>query len=54
MSNSYPNASGPSREAVCTIFMTVFGMTWRGHEPTTLHVNHLAISQRFCSAIRLS
>ena len=33
LSNSYPNASMPSREAVCTIFMMVFGMTHSGANP---------------------
>ena len=32
-SNSYPNACVPSREAVCTIFMMVFGITWTGMNP---------------------
>ena len=27
LANAYPNASVPNKEAVCTIFMTVFGMT---------------------------
>ena len=30
--NSYPNACVPCREAVCTIFMMVFGMTLRTHD----------------------
>ena len=33
--NSYPSACVPSREAVCTIFMMVFGMTRPGCKPTT-------------------
>ena len=33
--NSYPNACVPSREAVCTIFMMVFGVTRPGGELTT-------------------
>ena len=32
---SYPDACMPSREAVCTIFMKVFGLTQSGCEPTT-------------------
>ena len=49
--NSYPNACVPSREAVCTIFMMVFGMTRPGREPTTYrmrggHANHWAIPTR--------
>ena len=48
LSNSYPNAIMPSREAICTIFMMVFGMTWPGREPATyfmrgIHANHQAI-----------
>ena len=35
LSNSYPVDCMPSREAVCTICMMVFGMTWLGREPTT-------------------
>ena len=35
LSNSYPNACVPCREAVCTIFMMVFGMTRSEHEPVT-------------------
>ena len=38
LSNSYPNACLQSREAVCTIYMMVFGMTLPGREPTTYHV----------------
>ena len=38
MSNSYPNACVSSREAVCTIFMMVFGMTRPGRERTTYRV----------------
>ena len=34
-SNSYPNTCMPSREAVCTIFMKVLGMTQTGCEPAT-------------------
>ena len=30
LSNSYPNSCVPSREAVCTHFMVVFGMTKQG------------------------
>ena len=33
--NSYPNTCVPCREAVCTIFMMVFGMTRLGGELTT-------------------
>ena len=32
LSNSYPNTCLQCREAVCTIFMMVFGMTWPGRE----------------------
>ena len=32
---SHPTACMQSREAVCTIFMMVFGMTRPGNEPTT-------------------
>ena len=35
LSNSYPNACVPNREAVCTIYMMVFGMTQPRSEPTT-------------------
>ena len=38
LSNSNPNACVPSREAVCTIFMMVFGMTRAGRQPTTYRV----------------
>ena len=34
-SNSYPNACVPSRAAVCTIIMMVFGMTRPGYKPMT-------------------
>ena len=34
LSNSYPNACMPSMEAVCTIFIMVFGMTRLGYEHT--------------------
>ena len=37
--NSYPNVCVPSREAVCNIFMMVFGMTWAGVFP--LHTYHI-------------
>ena len=52
LSNSYPNACVPCREAVCTNFMMVFGMTWPGQEPTTYlvrggHANHLANPPQF-------
>ena len=45
LSNSYPNACVTSREAVCTVFMMVFGMTQPGHEFMTYrvrggHANH--------------
>ena len=45
LSNSYPNACVPSKEAICAIFMMVFGMTWLGREPMTYrmrgrHANH--------------
>ena len=45
LSNSYPNTCVQCREAVCTIFMMVFGMTLPGQEPTTYrvrggHANH--------------
>ena len=45
LSDSYPNACLPSREAVCTNFMVVFGMTRPGPEPATHcirggHANH--------------
>ena len=33
--NIYPNACMPNREAVCTVFMIVFGMTQPWLEPTT-------------------
>ena len=33
--NSYPNTCMPSREAVCTIFMMVFGRIRLGREPRT-------------------
>ena len=36
LSNSYRNAYVQCREAVCTIFMMVFGMTQPAHEPATL------------------
>ena len=47
LSNSYPNLCVPSRDAVGTIFMMVFGMTRPGREPMTYHMrgehaNHLA------------
>ena len=35
LSNFYPNACVLSREAVCVIFMTFFGMTQPGLEPST-------------------
>ena len=35
LSNSYPNACMQFREAVCNIFMNVFGMTQAGRKPTT-------------------
>ena len=38
LSKSYPNTCMQCREAVCTIFMTVFGMTRLGPEPTTYRV----------------
>ena len=34
-SNPYPNSCVPSREAIFTILMKVFGMTRQGREPTT-------------------
>ena len=45
LSHSYPNVCMPSREAVCTIFIMVFGMTRLGCEPATYrmrcgHINH--------------
>ena len=51
LSNCYPNACVPSREAVCTIFM-VFGMICSGREPATYHmrgghVNHEANSTQY-------
>ena len=51
LSNSYPKASVQCREAVCTIFMMVFGMTRPGREPATYHMrgghpNHSAIPTR--------
>ena len=33
--NSYPNTCMPSREAFCTIFIKVFGVTRPVREPTT-------------------
>ena len=33
----------PSREAVCTIFMIVFGMTQPGHEPTEVGGGNLLV-----------
>ena len=44
-SNSYPNTCVQCREAVCTIFIMVFGITRLGREPTTYcvkggHANH--------------
>ena len=33
LSNSYPNACVPSREAVCTILMMIVGMTQSGRKP---------------------
>ena len=38
LSNSYPNAYVPNREALCTIFMMVFGMSRPWHEPATYHM----------------
>ena len=35
LTNSYPKMCVPSTEAVCTIILMVFGMTWLGREPTT-------------------
>ena len=48
LSNSYPNTCVPSREAVCSIFMTVFCVNRPGHEPLTYcmgggHAYHLDI-----------
>ena len=55
--NSYPDARVPSREAVCTIFMMVFGMTRPRREPTTYCVNQQAIPTWFfflkCFLIRI-
>ena len=47
LSNSYLNACMPCREAVCNIFMMVFGMTRLGREPMNYrirgrHANHKA------------
>ena len=33
--NAYPKAYVPSREAICTIFIMIFGMTRSGREPAT-------------------
>ena len=33
--NSYPKACVPSREAICTIIIMIFGMTRSGREPAT-------------------
>ena len=41
LSNPCPNTCMPSRAAVCTIFMMVFGMTRRGRKPTALMVDML-------------
>ena len=38
LSNSYPNTCVHCKEAVCTIFMMVFGMTLPGCKSTTYHV----------------
>ena len=38
LSNSYPRAYVPNREAVCSIFMMVFGVIWLGHVPATYHM----------------
>ena len=49
LSHSYPYACVQCREAVCTTFMMVFGMTRLGRELTTYrlrgrHANHQAIT----------
>ena len=38
LSNSYPDIRVTSREAICTIYIMVFGMTQPGHEPMTYHM----------------
>ena len=38
LSNSYPYACVPSREALCTIFMMVLGMIRPGRKPATYHM----------------
>ena len=38
VSNSYPNVFLPRREAVCIMFMMVFGMTRLGRGPATYHI----------------
>ena len=38
LSNSYPNACMLSRDAVCTVFVVVFGMTQLVCEPTSYHM----------------
>ena len=47
LSNSHPYTCVQRREAVCTIFMMVFGMTRLGRDPTAYrvrggHANHYA------------
>ena len=48
----YTNVCMPSRKAVCTRFMLVFGITQSGCEPTTYHMrgrhaNHETIPTRY-------
>ena len=45
LSNYYPNACMPSRKAVCSNFMMVFGMTQSGNEPNAREVDTLTNKQ---------
>ena len=59
LSKSYPrpNTSLPSRKAVCTIFMIIFGMARPGREPMTYrmrgrHAKHYAIPMRYMDSLK--
>ena len=42
----------PSREAVCTIFMMVRGMTRSWREPATCHMNDIRLSLSHPDAVK--
>ena len=46
LSNRYPNACVPSREAVCTIYMLAFGMTQPEREPAIYHIRPTRSGQK--------